>query len=144
MSRLDFDQKRDPTVGKALIPSCKARYAVLFQIWTFPSRSEDEAHIGPTATYDTAICPGFQHDITTLQLQGYNISYNRHTTALIQYISGRYMSEYRLQSNAYWQREKHRSHNHTGPGSLPGSAKLVVVESPRETSITIPVIDEEP
>ena len=26
----------------------------------------------------------FQHDITTLQLQGYNISYNRHTTALKQ------------------------------------------------------------
>src|SRR4051812_15423220 len=43
--------------------------------------------------------PDFQHDITTLQLQGYNISYNRHTTALIQYISGRYMSEYILQSN---------------------------------------------
>src|SRR3954454_22932868 len=44
--------------------------------------------------------PDFQHDITTLQIQGYNISYNRHTTALIQYNSGRYMSEYRLQSNA--------------------------------------------
>src|SRR3954463_16089302 len=26
--------------------------------------------------------PDFQHDITTLQLHGYNISYNRHTTAL--------------------------------------------------------------
>src|ERR1044071_3778024 len=25
--------------------------------------------------------PDFQHDITTLQVQGYNISYNRHTTA---------------------------------------------------------------
>src|SRR3954467_14952525 len=25
--------------------------------------------------------PDFQHDITTLQIQGYNISYNRHTTA---------------------------------------------------------------
>src|SRR3954465_5828694 len=43
--------------------------------------------------------PAFQHDITTLQIQGYNISYNRHTTALIQYNSGRYMSEYRLQAN---------------------------------------------
>src|ERR1041385_3735306 len=37
----------------------------------------------------------FQQDITTLQLQGYNISYNRHTIALIQYIDGRYTSEYR-------------------------------------------------
>src|SRR3954466_8973136 len=42
----------------------------------------------------------FQHDITTLQIQGYNISYSRNTTALIQYISGRYMFEYRLQSIA--------------------------------------------
>src|SRR3954471_12686675 len=40
----------------------------------------------------------------------------------IQYNNGRYMSEYRLQSNAYWQRKKHRSHNHTGPGPPPGSA----------------------
>src|ERR1041385_2549819 len=30
--------------------SCKARYAVLFQIKMFPSRSADKAHIGPTAT----------------------------------------------------------------------------------------------
>src|SRR3954469_5392101 len=44
--------------------------------------------------------PDFQHDITTLQIEGYNISYNRHTTALIQYISERYMSEYKLHSNA--------------------------------------------
>src|SRR4051812_27602978 len=54
-----------------MIPSCQARYAVLFQIWTFPSKPEDEAHIGPTATYDEAIHPGFQHDITGLQIQGY-------------------------------------------------------------------------
>src|SRR3954466_10484834 len=60
---------------------CKARYAVLFQIWTFPSKPEDEAHIGPTATYDEVIYPRFQHDIIALQIQGYNISYNRHTTA---------------------------------------------------------------
>src|ERR1041384_4575862 len=60
---------------------CKTRYAVLFQIWTFPSKPEDEAHIGPTATYDKVIYPVFQHDITTLQIQGYNISYNRHTSA---------------------------------------------------------------
>ena len=54
-----------------LVDCCKARYAVLFQIWTFPSKLEDEAHIGPTATYDEVIYPGFQHDITALQIQGY-------------------------------------------------------------------------
>src|SRR3954465_6216061 len=48
--------------------TCKARYAVLFQIRTFPPEPEDEAHIGPTATYDEVIYPGFQHDITTLQI----------------------------------------------------------------------------
>src|SRR3954463_8978024 len=63
------------------VGSFKARYAVLFQIRTFLSRPEDEAHIGPTATYDEVIYPGFQHDITALQIQGYNISYNRHTIA---------------------------------------------------------------
>ena len=46
--------------------SCKARYAVLFQIRTFPPEPEDEAHIGPTATYDEVIYPGFQYDITAL------------------------------------------------------------------------------
>src|SRR3954467_9692583 len=50
---------------------CKARYAVLFQIRTFPPEPEDEAHIGPTATYDEVIYPGFQHDIIALQIQGY-------------------------------------------------------------------------
>src|SRR4051812_28268392 len=34
---------------------CKARYAVQFQIWTFLSKPEGEAHIGPTATYDKVI-----------------------------------------------------------------------------------------
>src|SRR3954468_19849051 len=58
-------------VGKALIPSCKARYRVLFKIWMLPSKPEDEAHIGPTATYDEVIYPRFQHDITALQIQGY-------------------------------------------------------------------------
>src|SRR4051812_45419501 len=62
----------------------------------------------------------------------------------IEYNSGRYMSEYRLQPNAYWQREKHRPHNHTGPGPPPGSAYLVVVEYPREMSITKPVLDQNP
>src|SRR4051812_10264603 len=47
---------------------CKARYTVLFQIRTFPPEPEDEAHIDPTATYDEVIYPGFQHDITALQI----------------------------------------------------------------------------
>src|SRR4051812_32775159 len=54
--------------------------------------------------------PDFQHDITTLQIQEYNISYNRHTTALNTIHQRKvYMSEYILQSNAYWQRENHQS-----------------------------------
>src|SRR3954468_19691099 len=51
---------------------CKARYAVLFLIRTFPPEPEDEAHIGPTATYDKAICPGFPtryHNITDTRIQ---------------------------------------------------------------------------
>ena len=59
----------------------KTQYAVLFQIWTFPSKPEDEAHISPTVTYDKVIYPGFQHDITALQIQRIRISYNRHTSA---------------------------------------------------------------
>src|ERR1041385_4766691 len=38
----------------------------------FPSRSGDEAHIGPTATYDIAICPGFPtryHNIIDTRIQ---------------------------------------------------------------------------
>src|ERR1041385_303970 len=38
----------------------------------FPSRSGDEAHIDPTATYDNAICPRFPtcyHNITTTRIQ---------------------------------------------------------------------------
>src|SRR3954468_20082424 len=54
-----------------VVGQCKARYAVLFQIRTFPPEPEDEAHIGPTATYDEVIYPGFQHDITTLHIPGY-------------------------------------------------------------------------
>ena len=50
---------------------CKARYAVLFQIWTLPSKPEDEAHIGPTATYEEVIYPRFQHDTTALRTQVY-------------------------------------------------------------------------
>src|ERR1041384_6215309 len=38
----------------------------------FPSRSRYEAHIGPTATYDNAICLGFPtlyHSITDTRIQ---------------------------------------------------------------------------
>src|SRR3954467_10713239 len=66
--------------------------------------------------------PDFQQDITTLQIQ----DTTSHTIGVqlpqIQYNSGRQMSEYRLQANAYWQKEKHRPHNHTGLGPPPGSA----------------------
>ena len=72
-----FNNEFTPALGSALSEGstafdthCKARYAVLFQIWTLPSKPEDEAHIGPTATYDEVIYPGFQHDITALQIQG--------------------------------------------------------------------------
>src|ERR1043165_4795322 len=34
---------------------CKARYAVLFQIWTLSSKPEDEAHIGPTAIWGQGV-----------------------------------------------------------------------------------------
>ena len=88
----------------------------------FPSKSKDEAHIEPTATYDEAICPGFQHDITTLQLQGYNISYIRHTTALIQYISERYCLSTDYNQMPSGKEKIIDPHNHTGPGSPPGSA----------------------
>ena len=59
------------TEGVTNLPHCKGRYVVLFQIRTFPPEPEDEAHIGPTATYDEVIYPGFQHDITALQIQRY-------------------------------------------------------------------------
>src|ERR1043165_1269273 len=90
--------------------TCKARYAILFQIWTLPSKPEDEAHIGPTATYDEVIYPGFQHDITALHIQGYNISYSRHTSAWKQYNSGRYMSGYILQAVPSGKGKTHQTH----------------------------------
>src|SRR3954463_6689318 len=36
----------------------------------------------PPRQMTKSYAPDFQHDITTLQIQGYNISYNRHTTAI--------------------------------------------------------------
>src|SRR4051812_5653711 len=49
--------------------------------------------------------PDFQHDITTLQIQ----DTTSHTIGIqlpqLKYNSGRYLSEYRLQANAKWQRE---------------------------------------
>ena len=88
--------------------------------------------------------PGFQNNITALQLQGYNISYKRHTTALIQYkAEDTYLStDYNQMPSG---KEKNIDpHKHTGPGPPTGSTYLVVVESPRETSITIPVVDHTP
>src|SRR4051812_47274882 len=90
---------------------CKARYAVLFQIRTFPPEPEDEAHIGPTVTYDEVIYPGFQHDITALQIQGYNISYNRHTCPSMDY-----------NQMPSGKGKTHHSRNHTVPGSPPRSS----------------------
>src|SRR4051812_16312662 len=81
-----------------------------------------EAHIGPTVTYDEAIGLGFQHDITTLQLHGYNISYNQHTTALIQYISEDICLSTDYNQMPSGKEKRHHSHNHTGPSSPPGSA----------------------
>src|SRR3954468_21593085 len=49
--------------------------------------------------------PDFQHDTTTLQIQGYNISYNRHTTASNTIHQRKIHVWYRLQEKAYWQRE---------------------------------------
>src|SRR4051812_4893443 len=110
-------------VGKALIPSCKARYAVLFQIWTFPPEPEDEAHIGPTATYDKAICPGFPtryHNITDTRIQHpIQSAYNclkRNTTAEDKCLSTDY------KQMPIGKEKTHRPHNHTGPGPPPGSA----------------------
>src|SRR3954464_4626130 len=100
---------------------CKARYAVLFQIRTFPPEPVDEAHIGPTATYDEVIYPGFQHDITALQIQGTT----SHTIGiqLPEYITS---AEDLRPSTNYKQMpsgkgKTHHAHVHTGPGSPPGT-----------------------
>ena len=93
-----------------MIADCKARYAVLFQIRTFPPEPKDEAHIGPTATYDEVIYPGFQHDIIALQIQGYNISYKRHTSARIQYISGSTCLSTDYKQMPKGKGKKHRAH----------------------------------
>src|SRR4051812_47478138 len=113
---------RAPCGGLLLLnPStvCKARYAVLFQIRTFPPEPEDEAHIGPTATYDEVIYLGFQHDITALQIQGYT----SHTIGiqLPEYITS---AEDTCLGTDYNQMPRgkgktHQAHVHTGPGSPP-------------------------
>src|SRR3954465_15939520 len=102
-------------------PVCKARYAVLFQIWTLPTKPEDEAHIGPTATYDEVIYPGFQHDITTLQIQGYA----SHTSG-IQVPEYNTTAEDTCLGTDYKQMpsgkgKTHPAHVLTGPGSPPGT-----------------------
>src|SRR3954464_5757007 len=100
---------------------CKARYAVLFQIRTFPPEPVDEAHIGPTTTYDEFIYPGFQHDITALQIQGTT----SHTVG-IQVPEYNTSAEVTCLSTDYNQmpsgkRKTHQAHVHTGPGSPPGT-----------------------
>src|SRR3954464_268315 len=100
---------------------CKARYAVLFQIRTFPPEPVDEAHIGPTATYDEVIYPGFQHDITTLQIQGTT----SHTIGIQvpEYITSVedtcLSTEYNQVPNG--KGKTHHAHVHTGPGSPLGT-----------------------
>src|ERR1041385_6333920 len=98
----------------------------------FPFRSGDEAHIGPTATYDTAICPGFPtwyHNNTDTRIQHLiQSAYN-----CLKYITS---GEETCLSTDYNQMSSgkgktHHSRNHTGPGSPPGSASLLVVQSPR-------------
>ena len=100
---------------------CKARYAVLFQIWTFPSKPEDESHIGPTATYDEVIYLGSRHDITSLQIQGPT----SHTIG-IQVPEYNTSAEGTCLSTDYNQMpndkgKSHHAHVHTGPGSPPGN-----------------------
>src|ERR1041385_5451793 len=111
----------------------------------FPSRSGDKAHIGPAATYDEVIRPGIPtcyHNITDTRIQhliqsAYNcLKYN--TTAEDACLG----TDYNQMPTS--KQKNIDPHNHTGPCPPPGSAKLVVVESPRETSITIPVVDQEP
>src|SRR3954464_7353809 len=92
-----------------------------FQIWTLPSKPEDEAHIGPTATYDEVIYPGFQHDITILQIQGYT----SHTIG-IQLHEYNTSAEGTCLSTNYNQvpngkGKTHPAHVHPGPGSPPGT-----------------------
>src|SRR3954465_3238390 len=107
---------------------CKARYAVLFQIWTFPSKPEDEAHIGPTVTYDEVIYPEFQHDITALQIQGTT----SHTIG-IQLPEYNTSAEGTCLSTDYNQMpngkgKTHQSNVHTGQASSPESTQLQVAE----------------
>src|SRR3954464_5181635 len=104
-----------------LVPLCiehyKARYAVLFQIWTFPPKPEDEAHIGPTATYDEVIYPGFQQDITALHIHGTTSHTNN-----IQLPEYNTSAEDTCLSTDYSQmpsgkRKTHHAHVDMGPGS---------------------------
>src|SRR3954467_1059462 len=89
---------------------CKARYAVLFQIRTFPPEPEDEAHIGPTATYDEVIYPGFQHDITALQITRIQHLIQSAYNCLNTLHQRKYMSEYRLQSRLWAKGKTHQAH----------------------------------
>src|ERR1041385_7434058 len=80
-------------------------------------RDPGTKHISvPPRHMTKSYAPDFQHDITTLQIHGYNISYNRHTTASNTCLG----TDYNQMPSG---KEKNiDSHNHTGSGPLPGSA----------------------
>ena len=102
--------------------SCKARYAVLFQIWTLPSKPEDEAHIGPTATYDEVIYPGFQHDITAYYRYKDTTSHTRGIQVPEHNTSARgtcLSTDYNQMPSG--KSKTHHSRNRAGPGSPPGT-----------------------
>ena len=85
------------------------------------SKPEEKAHIGPTATYDEVIYPGFQHDITTLQIQ----DTTSHTIG-IQLPEYNTTAEDTCLGTDYIQvpngkGKTHPAHVHTGPGSPPGT-----------------------
>src|ERR1041384_2507420 len=99
---------------------CKTRYAVLFQIWTFPSKPEDEAHIGPTATYDEVIYPGFQRDIIALQIQGTTYTIGIQLPEYITSAEGTCLNtDYNQVPNG--KGKTHHAHIHTGLGSRSGT-----------------------
>src|SRR3954470_20948617 len=71
----------------------------------------------PPRHMTTPYVPDFQHDITTLQLHGYNISYNRHTTALNTIHQRKvHVCVHTTNKGLVAKRKRHCSHNHTGPG----------------------------
>src|SRR3954464_7965276 len=66
--------------------------------------------------------PDFQQDITTLQIQGYNISYKQHTTSTNKIQQRKTYVWVQTTIKCLVAKRKHRPDNHTGPGPPPGSA----------------------